>query len=76
MAFVVMSCELSATTSVLHSAIRRDSSLIRVIRPDRSVDFNTYGALAAVEGVTDNKIIFTYDPERDRPLHGPKPPLV
>lgn len=49
--------------------------IIRVVRPDRSADFNAYGALPAVEDVTDSEIIFTYDPGRDRPLHGPKPPL-
>jgi hypothetical protein len=30
-----------------------------VVRPDRSVAFNAYGALPAVEGVTDSEIIFT-----------------
>jgi hypothetical protein len=30
-----------------------------VVRPDRSAAFNAYGALPAVEGVTDSEIIFT-----------------
>ena len=49
--------------------------IIRVVRPDRSADFNAYGALPAIEDVTDSEIIFTYEPRRDTRLHGPKPPL-
>ncbi len=49
--------------------------IMRIVRPDRSAEFNAYGALPAVEDVTDSQIIFTYDPERDAALHAPKPPL-
>jgi hypothetical protein len=49
--------------------------IMRIVRPNRSVEFNAYGALPAVEDVTDSQIIFTYDPERNAALHAPKPPL-
>ena len=38
--------------------------IMRIVRPDRSAEFNAYGALPTVEDVTDSQIIFTYDRER------------
>ncbi len=49
---------------------------MRVTHPDKSVESRAYGGLPAVEDVTDREIITTYDPSRDKPLHGlPAPPL-
>jgi hypothetical protein len=49
---------------------------LRVIHPDRWGEFKAYGALPAVEDVTDRDIIVTYDPKRDTPLRdSPLPPV-
>ncbi|MCW6512994.1 hypothetical protein [Lichenifustis flavocetrariae] len=49
--------------------------IIRIVHRDQSAEFNAFGALPAVEDVTDSEIIFTYDPARDGPMHGKMPPL-
>ena len=39
----------------------------RVMLPDRAMEFRSWGALAAIDSVTDRDLIVTYDPQRDLP---------
>ncbi|MFZ0558384.1 MAG: hypothetical protein WAM55_03750, partial [Methylovirgula sp.] len=50
--------------------------IIREVRADQSAVFNAYGALSAVEAVTDKDIILTYDPLLVAPIGNTElPPL-
>jgi hypothetical protein len=40
---------------------------MRTIRADRTAEFAAWGALAAVESITEREILITYDPARDQP---------
>jgi len=40
---------------------------MRVTAADRSAEFRAWGALAAVESITEREILITYDPTRDQP---------
>jgi hypothetical protein len=39
----------------------------RIMLPDRAMEFRAWGALAAIDSVTDLDLIVTYDPDRDLP---------
>jgi hypothetical protein len=50
--------------------------VMRLTFPDRSCVFQAYGALTAVEDVSDREIVFSYDPAREKSLGGlDLPPL-
>jgi hypothetical protein len=50
--------------------------VMRLTLPDRSIVFQAYGALSAIEDVSDRDILFTYDPAREQSWKGlDLPPL-